>query len=388
MKIVGIEAILVDLPTIRVHRLANQSITTQTLVIVRINTGEGIEGLGEATTIGGLSYGEESPEGVKLTIDTYIAPLLRGHDPRQTGTAMATLERQVKGNRLAKSAIESALLDIKAKALGVRVADLFGGACTERLECAWGLATGDADLDIAEAEQVLAEGRHRIFKIKVGSGEPLADVKRVAAVKSALGDRASVRIDANQAWDEVTARMAIERLEAAGVDLIEQPTVKHDHAALARLTARFRIPMMADESVCTAADAFRLAKDRVADVFALKIAKSGGPSGVAAVAAIAGAAGIGLYGGTMLEGTIGTLASAHIFAALPQPLAFGTELFGPLLLTDDVVVKRPAYSNFAIELPAGPGLGVAIDEDKLAHFRRDKTSSRAISMSSRNQAAS
>lgn len=378
MKIERIEAILVDLPTIREHRLANQSISVQTLVIVRIGTSEGIEGLGEATTIGGLSYGEESPEGIKLSIDTYIAPLLKGLDASQTGAAMARLDKHIRGNRLAKSAIETAMLDIKGKALGLRVADLFGGARTERLECAWGLATGDAARDIAEAEMMLAENRHRIFKIKVGSGEPAADVARVAAVKAAVGGHASVRIDANQAWDEVTARTAIEKLQSAGIDLIEQPTVKHDRAALARLTQRFRIPMMADESVCTPADAFLLAKERVADVFALKIAKSGGLSGVAAVAAVAEAAGIGLYGGTMLEGSIGTLASAHIFAALPQPLAFGTELFGPLLLTDDVVQQRPVYSNFAIELPTGPGLGVAIDDDKLAHYRRDKTVSRAL----------
>ena len=75
----------------------------------------------------------------------------------------------------------------------------------------------------------------------------------------------------------------------------------------------------------------------------------------------------------MLEGAIGTLASLHVFSTLPQPFTFGTELFGPLLLKDDIVQERPTYGNFGIAVPDKPGLGVAIDEGKLAHYRRDKT---------------
>lgn len=372
MKIDQIEAILVDLPTIRAHKLARQTVMAQTLVILRVRTDDGIEGLGEATTIGGLSYGEESPESTKLTIDHYAAPLLIGLDPCAVNAAMALLDRHIVGNRLAKSAIETALLDIKGKVLGVPVSDLFGGAQTASLEVGWGLATGDADKDIAEAERVLEQRRHRFFKIKVGTGDLDADIRRVAAIKMALGDRASVRIDANQAWDEHSARRAIAAFEAAGVDLIEQPVARHDHAALRRLSRRFRVPLMADEAVSTPSDAFDLASTRACDVFALKIAKSGGLSGAAAVAAVAAAAGISLYGGTMLEGAIGSIASAHLFATLPQPLAFGTELFGPLLLADDVVTERPQYKDFSLILPRQPGLGVALDEDKLAHYRRDR----------------
>ena len=373
MKIDHIEAILVDLPTIRAHKLARQTVTVQTLVIVRMRTDRGIEGLGEATTIGGLSYGEECPESIKTAIDAYAAPLLLGLDPLATGSAMALLDRHIVANRLAKSALETALLDIKGKAMGVPVSDLFGGARAGSLEVAWGLATGDADKDIAEAERVQALKQHRIFKIKIGAGAIDADVRRVAAVKAAVGSRASVRVDANQAWDELSARRAIAGLQDAGVDLVEQPVARHDHAALKRLSDRFAVPLMADEAVSTPSDAFQLTAMRACDVFALKIGKSGGLTSARDVAVVAAAAGIALYGGTLLEGTIGTIASAHLFATLPQPLAFGTELFGPLLLADDIVTERPKYGDFAIKLPQGPGLGVALDEDKLAHYRRDRT---------------
>lgn len=384
MRIRAIETILVDLPTIRAHRLANQTVTTQTLVVLRVRTDEGLEGLGEATTIGGLSYGAEAPETIKVVIDTYCAPLLLDRDPTPPGVLMADLDRRVKGNRLAKSAIETALLDIAAKRLGVPLATLFGGARTDALEVAWGLASGEAGHDIDEAERALASERHRIFKIKVGADDAERDIERVLRVVAAVGARGRVRVDANGAWDEPTARRAIAGLEAAGVELVEQPVAPADSAALTRLSRRCSVPLMADESVATPADAFALARARACDVFALKIAKAGGLRETAKVAAIAEAAGIGLYGGTMLEGTIGTLASAHLFAALP-PLAWGTELFGPLLLTDDIVVERPAYSDFAIRVPVGPGLGAAIDEEKLGFYRRDR-SARAVAMP-RTQAA-
>ncbi|MCY1238282.1 Muconate cycloisomerase 1 [compost metagenome] len=71
----------------------------------------------------------------------------------------------------------------------------------------------------------------------------------------------------------------------------------------------------------------------------------------------------------MLEGSVGTIAAAHGFCTLPQ-LAWGTELLGPLLVKDDIVVKRPEYRDFRLHLPEGPGLGLTIDEAKLAHYRR------------------
>ncbi len=72
----SIEAILVEIPTIRPHKLSMTTMGVQTMVIVRVKDSDGLEGLGEATTIGGLAYGPESPESVKLTIDTYFKPQL------------------------------------------------------------------------------------------------------------------------------------------------------------------------------------------------------------------------------------------------------------------------------------------------------------------------
>jgi muconate cycloisomerase len=369
--ILSVEAILVDLPTIRAHQLAMATMQQQTLVIVRLRTSDGIEGLGEATTIGGLSYGEESPEGIKLTIDTYLAPALVGQDATNINGAMLKLNKIARGNRFAKCAIETALLDAQGKRLGVPVSTLLGGAVRKTLPVLWTLASGDTQRDIDEAETLLAERRHNTFKLKIGRRGVREDVAHVATIKAALGDRAKVTVDVNQAWNEVDAARGIEALEAAGIDLIEQPTPREQRGALARLAARFIVPIMADEAVTGPEDALDLVRGACADVFALKIAKSGGIYGMLRAAAVADAAGVLLYGGTMLEGSIGSIASAHGFSALPQ-LAWGTELFGPLLLKDDIVTARPQYRDFDLHMPDGAGLGLDIDEDKLAFYRRDK----------------
>jgi muconate cycloisomerase len=373
MKIVSLESILVDLPTIRAHRLARQTVMQQTLVVLRLRTDSGIEGLGEATTIGGLSYGEESPESIKSALDTYITPIVVDQDPRNINAVMAEIERHVIGNRLAKSAVETALFDILGKELGVPVHRLLGGKQTDAMECVWGLASGNTDKDIEEAEHALSQRRHRGFKIKVGTKAPEADIEHVSKIAKALGGKASLRVDANQSWDEVTATRIIAAFENVGVSLVEQPLAKTNLEGMARLAGRFDVAIMADEAVATSHDAFAFGRHHAADVVALKIAKAGGLLATKAVASISTAAGMSLYGGTMLEGTIGTIASLHVFSTLPQPMLFGTELFGPLLLKDDIVQVRPTYSNFSIVVPDLPGLGVEIDEDKLAHYRRDKT---------------
>jgi muconate cycloisomerase len=372
-QITSVEAILVDLPTIRAHQLAMATMQQQTLVIVRLRSSDGIEGIGEATTIGGLSYGDESPEGIKLTIDTYLAPAIVGQDATNINDAMLKLNKVARGNRFAKCAIETALLDAQGKRLGVPVSTLLGGAVRKTLPVLWTLASGDTQRDIDEAETLLAERRHNTFKLKIGRRSVRDDVAHVSKIKAALGDRAKVTVDVNQAWNEADAALGIEALEAAGIDLIEQPTPREQRGALARLASRFIVPIMADEAVTGPEDALELVRGACADVFALKIAKSGGIYGMMRTAAIADAAGVSLYGGTMLEGSIGSIASAHGFAALPQ-LAWGTELFGPLLLKDDIVTARPQYQDFDLHLPEGPGLGLHIDEDKLAFYRRDKNS--------------
>src|SRR5690606_40409297 len=124
-------------PPIRAHQLAKTTMNVQTLVIVRLRCADGIEGIGEATTIGGLTYGEESPEGIKLAIDTYLAPALLGQDAQNINAALGRMEKVARGNTFAKCALENAVWDAQAKRLNMPLHQLLGGAGRDRLEALW-----------------------------------------------------------------------------------------------------------------------------------------------------------------------------------------------------------------------------------------------------------
>ena len=363
-----VETILVDLPTIRPHKLSVATMDGQTLMLVKVHCSDGFVGIGEGTTIGGLAYGGESPESMKLAIDTYFRPLMLGQDATAVRSLMARIGKMVKENRFSKCAVETALLDAHGKRLGLPVSELLGGRMRASLPVAWTLASGDTAKDIAEAEQMLDLRRHRIFKLKIGAKTLHEDIAHVAAIKRALGERAAVRVDVNMAWSETDAAYGMAALADAGCELVEQPVASA--AALARLVRRFPVALMADESLHGPDSAFDLAKVSGADVFAVKIEQSGGLFNAQRVAAIADAAGIGLYGGTMLEGAFGTIASAQVFSTFSN-LQWGTELFGPLLLTEEILKTPLDYSNFELTVPVGPGLGIELDEERVAFFTRN-----------------
>src|SRR3546814_7829542 len=135
---------------------------------------------------------------------------------------------------------------------------------------------------------------------------------------------------------------------------------------------------MADESLHGPVSAFDLAKVAGVDVFAVQTEQSGGLYAAQRVAAIADAAGIQLYGGTMLEGAVGTIAAAHVFATFAT-LQWGTELFGPSLLSEEILAQLLAYSDFHLTVPDKPGLGITLDEDRVQFFRRDRAT-RTVSL--------
>lgn len=363
-----VEAVILDLPTIRPHKLSVATMNGQVLMLVRVHCSDGIVGVGEGTTIGGLAYGGESPESMKTNIDTWFAPLMIGQDATRVQSLMARIGRMVRENRFSKSAVETALLDAHGRRLGLPVSELLGGRRRDRLPVAWTLASGDTARDIAEAERMLDLRRHRVFKLKIGARALREDITHVAAIGQALGERASIRVDVNMAWSEGEAAFGMAALADAGCVLVEQPVASS--AAMGRLVRRFPIALMADESLTGPESAFEIARVQGADVYAVKLEQSGGAFNALRVAAIADAAGIGLYGGTMLEGAVGTVISAHTFSTFAN-LQWGTELFGPLLLTEEILTEPLDYSDFELTVPAGPGLGLSLDEDRVAFFARD-----------------
>ena len=360
---------ILDIPTIRPHKLSVSVMEHQSMVLVRVRTADGIEGIGEATTIGGLNYGGESPESIKENIDHYFTPLLIGQTVKSPSAIMARIKKAIKGNRFAKSAIETAIYDALGKKLGVSIGTLLGGNIHKEIGVAWTLASGDTQRDIDEAQMMLDLKRHNFFKLKVGLRSTKDDLRHISAIKRALGQDISVRIDVNQGWTESQAIQMLRPLADAGIDLIEQPLHEKNHQGMARLANLGVLPIMADEALKGREDGYALAANRCANIFAIKIEQAGGLRAAQDLIGIAQAAGIEIYGGTMLEGPISTIASAHLFGTVNH-LEWGSEIFGPLLMKDSILAEPLDYSNFTLKIPDGPGLGIVLDEEKVRHYSR------------------
>ena len=369
LAIVSIRSTIVDVPTVRRHKLSSLSVTAQSYVIVELRLANGAEGIGEAATLGGPRWSEESVESIKSAVDAYLAPVLIGAPANRFEAARTRMEAAAKRNNAAKAAIESALFDAVGKTLGVPAGQLLGGAVHESLPVLWTLASGDPAQEIEEAERKLAARLHNTFKVKIGAQTPEADIARLSSLARALTDRASLIVDANQAWDETTALRYLPVLAELGVRLVEQPLPAWNLAGMARLRARSTVPLMADECVFSAHDMLDVVRTGAADVVSLKLVKHGGLLATRNVAAVAEAAGIGLYGGCLLESSIGAAAHLQVFGGLRE-LAWGCEHFGPQILVDDLVEQPLRFADFRIHLPAGPGLGVTLDQEKLRRYAR------------------
>jgi muconate cycloisomerase len=360
---------IVDVPTVRRHELSSLSVTAQSYVIVELRLANGVEGIGEAATLGGPRWSEESVESIKATIDAYLAPALIGAPANRFEAARMRMDEAAKRNNAAKAAIESALFDAVGKTLGVPAVQLLGGAVRESIPVLWTLASGDPAQEVEEAEKKLAARLHDTFKVKIGARSPEADIARLRRLAGALAGRASLIVDANQAWDETTALRCLPVLAELGVRLVEQPLPAWNLAGMARLRAGSTVPLMADECVFSTHDMLDVARAAAADVVSLKLVKHGGLLATRDVAAVAGASGIGLYGGCLLESSIGAAAHLQVFAGLRE-LAWGCEHFGPQILVEDLAEEPLRFADFCVHLPAGPGLGVTLDHDKLRHYAR------------------
>lgn len=364
-----VETVILDVPLRRAHRFARVTMDAQPVLLAFVHTRGGATGVGEGVVPGGPWWGGESVESMKVTIDTYLAPLLVGHRVDRIEACWREMSDLVAANLYAKTALEVALHDAWARSLDLPLHDLLGGLARTSVDVTWAMGADPVEVVVAEMERILDAGTHRTFKLKMGAVDPDEDVERVAAIAEKMSGAASLRVDLNARWDLLTSRRLLPRLAHAGIDLVEQPVPGEQMEALAEINALLPIPVMADESLRTPHDAVRLVALRAADVWSIKVTKVGGLRRARDIVAVGAAAGIPVHGGTSIETGIGTAASLHLACAAPG-VTWGTELFGPLLFVDDIVDTPLRYADGSLHLPSGPGLGVTPDPDAVRALRR------------------
>jgi muconate cycloisomerase len=382
MEIVGCEVFLVALPSRREHTWASKMETPiGHHAIVRLDTDEGVVGWGEAPAIAtwggahGTHYGE-TPETVRHLVEAYLVPAIRGIDPAEITVVHQRMDKVVKGNPYAKAAVDIACFDLAGKAQGVPVSTLLGGRLRDGIEVAHSLGIMEVDRCVAEAEQAVAEG---VLTIKCKTGlDPERDVELVRRLRETVGDEIRIRVDGNEGYRTVAEAIeTTRRQEQYGIFLCEQPVA--GAKALARVAARIEVPVMADESAWTVHDILELDELEAAECFSCYVTKPGGLHRARQQGEIAAALGMYHDIGGSIEMGIGNAANLHLGAALPlatlpsvcpvtRPAgSAGPEIAGIYYL-DDVVTEPFRFEEGRVLVPDGPGLGVEVDVEKLAHY--------------------
>lgn len=360
---------IMALPSIRQHRLSHTAVSTREFVLVRVRLENGVEGIGEAAVLGGPRWAEESVESIKAVIDRYLTPVLIGCAAAHWTEAVTRMNRVAFRNNAAKGAVETAILDALARTLNVPLTNLFGGALRDRVPVLWALASGDVEQEIAEAKDKLERREHKDFKIKLGFATPKEDLLRLTKLREALPDIGRLIVDVNQGWSEADCVRFLPALEELNVSLIEQPLPYDDFEGMARVASKSSIPLMVDEAAFSHREIARAGNMGCGSVYSLKLVKSGGLMAMSQAAKVAEASGMELYGGCLLEGSIGAAAHLAVFASLPR-LAWGCEHFGPKMHRREIVRNPLKFENFQLLLPEGPGLGVQLDEAAVRDYTR------------------
>lgn len=371
MKITSVETIPVLIPikpelVIRSGRGGSHA--SSPFLLVKIHTDEGLIGLGEASCTPRWS-GEDQVTAAHF-INTYFAPALLGQDPTRIDELTRSAFAPVAGNAFTKAAVEMALWDLAGKAAGKPVYELLGGRVRDEVATKWSVSGQAPETAAAIARWALERGFKRL-KVKVGLG-PDDDVARVAAVRAVVGPGFKIGVDANGGWgDQATAIAAIARLKPLGIAFVEQPVWAGDPAEMAEVRRAAGLPIVADESLYSLADARQLARAGACDVFSIYIGKAGGIGPARAIADFALSQGIACTIGSNLELGVGSAAMIHLGLAHPgiKPDDYPCDIIGPFFYEADILTEPLSLEHSRAVATGRPGLGVDLNPDVVERYR-------------------
>ena len=335
-------------------------------VVVRVRDEAGTEGFGEGTPRPYVTGEIVETMLDHLTCELWPRVADREVPPACNLEALAAFlpETSLAGAiapHASRAALELAVLDCALRRAGRPLATLLPPR-RNRVTYSGVITAGPIARAVQHARQMRAIGLHDV-KVKVGFDD---DIARVTAVREALGHDASLRLDANGAWSFERAVHVLNAVAPLGIAAVEQPLPRGPVEDLARLRQAIPVPIMADESLVTPADAEALIAGEAVDLFNVRISKCGGLARSLAIAERAAKAGVGVQVGSQVgETAILSAAGRHLAAALPT-VAFVEGSFGTLLLAEDVSVESVRFGHRGeASLLTGPGLGIRVVEERL-----------------------
>ncbi len=334
-------------------------------LIVRIEARNGLIGWGEASAAPTMT-GDTLP-GMVAAVEHHLAALLIGENALDRARLARRLALAVIGNTGAKAACDVAIHDLVGKYLGVPLTDLLGGKARDSLIALYQLANPTVEQDIEEAKARRRAG-YRFFKLKVGVKSVEAEIESAHALRKALGPDVMLCADANMGMTPANARKFVLGAPDADILFLEQPFRDYDLTNMLALARISPIPLCADESAHSLEAIMEWQRAGAIAGVNLKTIKLGGICAVMRAATVSDALGLAVDLACKTgESGIGAAALVHMGYAVPN-LDWGININNHYLATD--LVKQPVHqANGSVTCPAGPGLGVEVDEAALRRFR-------------------
>jgi L-alanine-DL-glutamate epimerase-like enolase superfamily enzyme len=338
--------------------------TGRAAVLIKITADDGTVGWGQSVPVPRWSY--ETLEGAVSTIEDYLRPVLVGVNPFDLKAVHDAMNREIApsfstGAPITKAGIDLAVHDLVGKATGRNVADLWGRSPPDELTLSWTLNPKTLD----EVEPLIAKGKEQGFEnfnIKVAP-DPKFDLELCRMVKRLVPD-GFLWGDANGGYDLATALEVAPKLADAGMAIFEQPLPANRLTGYQEMKKQGALPIILDEGVVSPSDLIEFIKLGCCDGVAMKPARCGGLVSAREQIEILENAGLWFLGSGLTDPDVSLAASLILYGAygLKHPAALnGPQFLGASILTEPFV---PVAGK--VRVPKGPGLGVEVDEAKLA----------------------
>lgn len=314
---------------------------------------------------GSVGYGEGAPTpvitgetmGSMIAAIKYLKPFILGQEIEDLYTILNNIHTRIVKNTTAKSALEIALYDLKAKAAKQPLYQMLGGTRTKfRTDIT--ISMGTINKMVSDSLDAVRLG-YDTLKIKIGD-DPKKDVERILAIHYALGDHIALRLDANQGWTARESVTLLHALEKQGIiaEFIEQPVAADDIEGLKYIKERVQTPLLADESIFSIKDARRLLEMQAIDYVNIKLAKTAGITQALELADLSREFGVKCMIGCMLEGPISVAAGVHVASAKADVITM-LDLDAVSLLASHPVKTSIVFNESEIILSEDAGLGVS-----------------------------
>jgi L-alanine-DL-glutamate epimerase-like enolase superfamily enzyme len=363
MRITGLRAIPVAVPFHEDELWAFGGRRGLVSILIDMTTDDGLSGLGEASAYPSAD--------IVLAVLRSVEPLVIGEDPFAIERIMKRIQivgtwHHVKATSPAIAAVEMACWDIVGKVCNQPLVNLFGGRVRNQVEFFYYLSQKPPDAVAQDAQRGKQQG-FRTFYLKVGSDNPVDDIERVEAVRDGAGPDALIRVDANEAWSAGATIRMVREMERFGLELVEQPVSGRNLAEMAYVRSRINTPLLANEASWTRYDQLEVIRHGAADVISVDNQMDGGLLNLKRSAGLCEAAGMPVLKHSLGELGVAVCAAVHVMASTPNFVCANQSYAS--LLADDVVEGGPLpYVNGHLAVPTGPGLGVRIDEERVARY--------------------